>query len=550
MGMTNTLTALNLKKLKGYADWKLLLFLLLFLNVKLIVKVIAIVIIYLLQRNFKFGFKLKNSRLPLFYLLIIPIAFVGLIVNNDYHNTNYIILFLLGISCWLLAILAAHQIKLLVDNTATEKIDHTLIVFFIINAIVSVGNLLFIIWQTGSINPYTFTGLNQQYFINTGDNIKGITFDISSTNAVLCAFGVFYFLLKNNFTMLMVCMTILLLTYSNLITLIFVFILLLVFIFKSTRGQKSMILVCLVLYVVFLAKISPQNENYINQGIASTFFKKKKFIPDEPHPAALTLGIKKADSSLTPEGKRRKIAKTYLDSIATLKMQKEHPVVLTAKAIPLTNGGKIFIAPPPLTPQNYISHDTLPDRKQLLDFISLHKAELPISSQDKLPALPGKLGGAIQTIRYLKLHPQKSIVGLGLGNFSSKIAFRAAGAGIRGGYSPKYVYINPAFMANHLDLYLSFFSKHIGFRSVRNNPYSVYDQMLSEYGFLGLFAFLFYYLWFFAKHYKTLTYGLPILLLTIGILFIDYWFEQLSVLVFFELMLFLNIKETAVTYAD
>jgi len=30
-----------------------------------------------------------------------------------------------------------------------------------------------------------------------------------------------------------------------------------------------------------------------------------------------------------------------------------------------------------------------------------------------------------------------------------------------------------------------------------------------------------------------------------AILFIDYWFEQLSVMVLFELLLLLNIKETA-----
>ncbi len=58
----------------------------LFLNVKLAVKIPAIIIIYLLQFNFKFGFSFKNSRLPLFYLLIIIIAFVGLIVNRSYGN--------------------------------------------------------------------------------------------------------------------------------------------------------------------------------------------------------------------------------------------------------------------------------------------------------------------------------------------------------------------------------------------------------------------------------------------------------------------------------
>jgi len=138
------------------------------------------------------------------------------------------------------------------------------------------------------------------------------------------------------------------------------------------------------------------------------------------------------------------------------------------------------------------------------------------------------------------------LTGAGMGNFSSKLAFRATGLGFAGGYPAKYVYINPGFFANHLDLYLNFFSKNSGQHSLTNSPYAVYDQLLGEYGLLGLFAFLFYYLFFFAKHYKKLTYGLPLLLLLIPVLFIDYWFEQLSVIVFFELLLLLNIKETAI----
>ena len=50
---------------------QLLIFLVLFLNVKFIVKVLAIIFMIAGTRNFKFGFSLKNSRLPLFYLFII-----------------------------------------------------------------------------------------------------------------------------------------------------------------------------------------------------------------------------------------------------------------------------------------------------------------------------------------------------------------------------------------------------------------------------------------------------------------------------------------------
>jgi hypothetical protein len=96
---------------------------------------------------------------------------------------------------------------------------------------------------------------------------------------------------------------------------------------------------------------------------------------------------------------------------------------------------------------------------------------------------------------------------------------------------------------NHLDLYLNFFSKWSGLHSLTNSPFSVYDQLIAEYGLVGFLTFLIWYLGFFAKHYKKLTYGLPILFLMMLVLFTDYWFEQLSVIVFFELLLLLNIKE-------
>jgi hypothetical protein len=76
-----------------------------------------------------------------------------------------------------------------------------------------------------------------------------------------------------------------------------------------------------------------------------------------------------------------------------------------------------------------------------------------------------------------------------------------------------------------------------------NNPASVYDQFISEYGLAGLLAFFIFYIGFFLKSAKRLSYSIPLILLLSGIFFFDYWFEQLSIVVFFELLLFLNIKE-------
>jgi len=537
----------NLKRLRGSVDWRLLLFLLLFLNIKLPVKILALVFIYLSRFNFNFGFTIKNSRLPLFYLFIIPIAFAGFIINREYGSFNYLLVFLTGTVFWLISILAVHQVKLSVEQTAPNIIHQTIIVFFMVNALVSVCNLAVIMHAAGSINPYTFKGLNQQYFISTGDYIKGITFDISSTNAVLCAMGVIYFLIKTNPLMLLVCLVTMLLTYSNLINLTLFVILLLVFIFKSSRDQKSLIIVCLGIFAVFMVKISPQNKEYINQRIDSAFHV-------TPNASSLTMaypGLK--TTALNRDSLRKKIATHYLDSVYTV-LSNQHrlpktPVV--AAGLPLNNKDGLYIPGPDTNSAAYqISPMIEPDRQLLLDFIGQHKASMPMSSQPGYAvSKPGKLMAMLQTLVFLYHHPVGLVAGLGVGNFSSKLAFRASGLGLRGRYPENHIYINPYFLTNHLDLYINYFSKDVSLHSVSNNPFSVYDQMLAEYGVPGLLALIVFYLGFFAKQYRHLTYGFPILIFIAGIFFIDYWFEQLSVMVLFELMLFLNIREREINSA-
>jgi hypothetical protein len=544
--MTFGYPGFNLKKAINYVDWKLLIFLILFLNIKLELKALAIIFIYAFQFNFKFGFKIKHSRLPLFYILIILIGFIGLIINKNYQDNNYMLVFFTGIGFWLLSILAIHQIKLIVEKTEAEKIHRTIIAFFIINAIISICTLAIIMLETGSINPYTYKEMHRVYFIMTGDYIKGISFDISSTNAVLSAFGVIYFLVKKMPVMLLICMCTLLLTYSNLISLMLLFVMLILFIFKSEKNQKSLIITCVMLFFIFMLKVSPQNKDYVIEVIKNTIHIKNKTlaikIPATEQPGSL----------VNYEEKRKTIATHYLDSVdaklnSIRSAKHSHSSQLFSyRNIPISDKGRIYIKGPDTnTAEHWLTKDISSDQKQLLDFISTHKASLPISSQKHYAAaLPGKVTGLIQTILFLYNHPGKMPTGVGIGNFSSKIAFRAAGLGLRGHYPEKYVYINPAFLSNHFDLYMSYFSKGVSNRSVSNNPFSVYDQLLAEYGLPGLLVLFIFYFGFFSKHHIKLTYGIPLLIFVAGIFFIDYWFEQLSVMILFELMLFLNIKES------
>lgn len=548
--MTLNIANLNLKKLAASIDWKLLAFLTLFLDVKLVVKVFAIVLIYLLQFDLKFGFKLKNPRLPLFYPLMIGIAILNGFIYQSYFNIKYDVVFVTGIGFWLLCILAIHQVKLSVEKNNPEILHNTILAFFALNIICSLLTLLGIIAEIHTLNPYRYQGQYQKYFIGTGDYIKGLTFDVSTTNAVINAFGVIYFLIRKNAFMALTCMAVLLLAGSNSVNLMLICILLSLFIFYSNKDQKSIIAICFVFLAVFMINVSPQNDDYM----IKTFRKLvNKELPVKPvvilHPVPVT---QKPDSILSPEEKRQKTALLYLDSLGhtlAIRAVNNHPLAVKP-ALKLQHQIPV---PSIHTPPFQHKDDSAGLKVQLQKFVTAEKPYLPEAAQPAIVSrLPGKGIAMQQTIAYLKQHPQKIITGDGMGNFSSKLAFKATGLGIAGGFPAKYAYISNGFLTNHLDVYLNFFSRSEQFHSLINSPNSVYDQLLAEYGLLGLLAFAIYYIGYFLRNARSLTYGIPICILMAGVLFLDYWFEQLSVIVLFELLMLVNIKETkskTVSYA-
>lgn len=527
-------------------DWTLLVFLILVLNVKVAVKVIAVVAIYLLRFNFRFLFRLKDSRLPAFYALIIGIACIHFICYRNYTSPNYILVFLTSAGFWILCLLSAHQLKLAVDSRAVEVIHRTLLIFFVINAAVSLGNFFAIIWETGSLNPYRYQGDYQKYFINTGDYIKGISWDTSTTNAVINAYGVIYFLTRKNTIMLLLCMIVLLLTGSNVVNIFLLLTLFYIFLFKSDLNGKSLIVICTMFLVLFMVKISPQNNRYIKE----TYQKFANKAPQKPiHPVSQVALTDKPDSTLTIEEKKQKIATLYLDSIRKTIEPQNHikPEIFASGNIYLNDAGKPVIPKPNIHSAPFQSrNDTSTIQKELLQFIENNRLDETNSALNETKELPGKVTAIIQLLFFFKQNPQKIFIGDGPGNFSSKLAFRATGLKIAGGYPLEHIYIHPDFLSHHLKLYLHFFSKSAKQHSLINSPNSVYTQLFSEYGIVGILVFVLYYIRFFIRHSKSLTYGLPLILLLTSLLFIDYWFEQLSVIILFELMLFLNIKETNV----
>jgi hypothetical protein len=328
-------------------------------------------------------------------------------------------------------------------------------------------------------------------------------------------------------------MAVLLLTGSNSINIITAVIFCLVFIFQSNRDQKSLIMACFGLMIIFMLKISPQNINYIARLTEVLAHKKAEPIVITNTEHAI---VQLPDSSLNKDNREKK-AQDFLNNQYRIKM-----AALPAK--------KAFMVKPVMPTPNLNSKpfweatDTPEIQHTLLNFISEYKPSLPISGQNKIMVnMPGKAIALCETITFLLHHPQKILTGNGLGNFSSKIAFKATNLGVNGGYIKKYVYINNDFLSNHLDIYLNFFSKGPGLHSVINSPNAVFLQLAGEYGLLGLAVFVVFYLGYFLKHYKKLNYGIPLLAMVLGAFWFEYWFEQLSVVVLAELMLLVDIKE-------
>jgi len=525
--------AFSLKKESNAVNWKLLVFLVLLMDVKLVVKLAALIIAFawLPFRNGGTGF--KKMRLPLFYAIMIFIVLADCVLYQSFSR-SYLVIAFTAVAFWMASIAAIHYIKSFTEYSSVETLHNTLRLFFVLNIAWSCVDLLLILGEIGWKNPFLYQGQYQKYFINTGDYIKGISFDTSTTNAIINCFGIVYFLFRKKYGLVLACMAILLLTASNFSNLVLLLAFAGIFLLNSTREQKSVMIACAAMMVIFFIKCSPQNENYVSDTISKFFLQTKKQIP-----AGKEIPIRdRPDSLLTEETRQEKIATLYLDSL-----EREHRKQSFLAGKPFTSAS--FVKP--ATPKDSIhtarfqwKRDTTVFQRQLLAYVEKNRPD-PFSGYNK--AVPGKMLALKESIYFLKNQPQKIITGDGAGNFSSKLAFRATGLNMAGAFPAQLTWCNADFLYNHLSLYAFFFTKHADSHSIIHSPASVYDQLLTEYGMLGLIAFLVFYAGFFFSRTSARSYGLPLLLMMMVFFAMDYWFEQLSVVILFELMMFINIKE-------
>jgi hypothetical protein len=516
-------------------DWNLFVFLLLFLNVKLVIKLAGLIFIYLRRPNLRFRFSVYPPGISLFYPAVILLALINLFIHYLFTDKNYWILLVNGVAFWGVCILVLHQLILTVRQQPLQHIHNALVLFFLLNACVSLGRLLSIMIEIQELNPYRYQGLYQKYFIGTGDYIRGISFDTSTTNAVLNAMGVVYFMYRSKWLMSLLCMIILLLAGSNFTNMIIVVVLLLIFLFGSTRIQKSIIAIQLCCLVVFLTNVSPQNNAY-GKVMAGRVWTEEKIAGAATASAVSIMEL--PEHLLTQEQKRYRLARRYLDSVEKVRqLSGTIPANTEQIVIPKVNIH---------APEYQHRPDSSSARMQAIAF--LHDME---QKKDISPAIldspatrrAGKIIAFQQLWSFMNEHPYRWLTGAGMGNFSSKLAFRATGLKVAGGYPDRFVYINNDFLQNHLSVYLNYFVKDTGYHSIANSPNSVYGQLLGEYGLPGIIALLILYFRYFGKGIRRSGYGLPVLFILAGVFMSDYWFEQLSIVPVAELLLLLNREE-------
>jgi|GEM_PF-1719443 len=155
---------------------------------------------------------------------------------------------------------------------------------------------------------------------------------------------------------------------------------------------------------------------------------------------------------------------------------------------------------------------------------------------------PRKVISFVETYKHGTSNVPRFLFGSGPGNFSSRTAFVLGGEYVS--WLPeKFIYRSPDFSANHFQLWNKKVLAIPYNDGTANQPFSLYNQLFGEYGIIGLFMFVIFYLGYYIKKYYSLTYGKYILIFMLLIFIMDYWFEYLSVVVLFEFFMLLQTKE-------
>jgi hypothetical protein len=385
-----------------------------------------------------------------------------------------------------------YQAYLFVEINSSERIKNTLAALLYLNFLLCLFNYFQVCFKADSLFP--FLQLEGEYGASTGDYITGLFGQPSYINSMVCAFLAIYYLHKKNTALFFLSTTCLILPFANIITLIFLAAIILYGVFSRDKTQRLLVITNVVLCTIFYACVSPENYNYMKKTIGLSVNDEKEIMPN------VLFGETK---SAKARAARRQL-KYVNDSSAA--------------------DQKIFMADRLLLfKQNYHEFTTY----------------YPVD----IARTPGKKIAVLQTINFLKRNPITAIFGAGVGNFSSRLAFQLSGRDSSRLFSILPKYCSGYYFKNNLLIYDFMISLPLEYRSIKHFPNNFFSQILGEYGLLGLALFVGFYITFFYRKTPNKLFLLILLTCSASFLLLDYLYEYFNVMVVFEMLLFLNIKE-------
>jgi hypothetical protein len=512
-------------------DPALLLFMVVMFNYRFSFKLIAIVGIYLYRPNFK----IKLNGIVWFYLSMIFLGIINILFVHRNYSYNHVMTVLAGSLIWLTCLLSFHQISLAVAINSPAKLFNTLKLFAILNFCISVYDIIHVMFITGTINPYTQIS-PPPYGISSGDLVGGIFGKVHLVNTVISCFLLVFFIYQGSFLYALICLIPFLLTGSNLATIILIGMLAYILVFKKNMLIKYYAGYCIIITVLFYIKITPSNKAYMTSILTKV---QKQF--------SKPIGVPVKPVSTNPEKPAKKLTKEEL--ISRYIQYKKKLLIDSVLEDELTSRKLVFNS-------LYAKQERqLKEEKARLDFtwykkdsLQLAKTKSEFFDYGKLKTFdfenePGKITSFKQTKDYLLQSWQNALFGAGIGSFSSRLAFITSGIADDSRILkaiPRYQ--TNEFKENHKAIfkYLMFLDDET--HSITNLPFSWYNGLFGEYGLIGFFIFVFAYMAYFFKRMSLLSFGQLLLVSMIAFFLFDYWYERLSVIMLFELLLLFDIK--------
>jgi hypothetical protein len=440
-------------------DYPLLLLLFTLMVDMIWIKPFALLLSFFWIRKVEWKSTLKIA--PPFYIIIIGYCMLQYFFIGDFTK-EYLLFFGIGLSYWILSLLAFILIYSRIKTQSAEKNDQTLTVFFWVNLLVTLYQLVVTMHQSGSINPFAIWD-NPEFGTSTGDHLKGLFLAPCYINFMANSFFAIYFITKKRLVHSVLAVIVLCLTSSNFAIIFFVPVYLLVSFFSNIPKAKAAAIASIAFIVLFYGFISRANYYYMVESI----FKIEHHYDQE--------------------------------KIGTI--------------------------------DTTISNNKVASKKEDIDYFKDKK---------------GKIIAVNQTIAFVTKDWNSLIFGAGMGNFSSLLAKRQSDIQIEKKsrlFQKLPLRIAASYRGNHYTIEKHLFNMSSDWHSIQQLPSSFFNQIVGEYGALGTFAFLVFYIGYILKKSKLNLGFFPIACLMGYYLLFDYLFEYLSIIVLFEVFFMLMVLE-------